>query len=247
MTKAPLVFANFFTNHIAGVLHRFWEDLFPEDVPQKLKRKDLGENKIYIDFAMDVLDKILADVDKYKTKHPELSVAFITSMGLSYHPHDSQNIDAVWEYPEKLMEIFNISKDMYKINLAMHPQKSFKFNSIDVETLFAEKLRQVNIENGHDVFVVSLNGLTVNVTTQINRQLKNEELIINKIAYSLFDVGFIFHQVDKLSSYHVPEGLFLLQESARTNTSLPDVPKVLETNQIKSFLWDRFVREDSRP
>ena len=57
----PLVppgYASFFTNHIAGVMHRYWKDVFPEDFPESA-REAAPSREPLMRFALSILDDIL--------------------------------------------------------------------------------------------------------------------------------------------------------------------------------------------
>ena len=62
-------FTTFFTNHVAGIIHRYWIDLFPEDFPENsLKIKD-NFKKASVIKAMDIADQQIGKLMKYCDKN----------------------------------------------------------------------------------------------------------------------------------------------------------------------------------
>lgn len=76
----PPAFATFFTNHVASAMHRYWNNLFPED----FGGNDCDRHLPYLAtmrFAMKVVDRILAEAMDFCAVNPDLIVVFATSMG----------------------------------------------------------------------------------------------------------------------------------------------------------------------
>ncbi|HYG70321.1 MAG TPA: hypothetical protein VD838_21770, partial [Anaeromyxobacteraceae bacterium] len=76
----PPAFSAFFTNHVAGVMHRYWNHVYPEDFPRQLQPKERVHHRT-LAFAMSVLDDMLGDVLGWMRRNPDLTVVFATSMG----------------------------------------------------------------------------------------------------------------------------------------------------------------------
>src|SRR5205807_181013 len=53
------VFATFFTNHVASIMHRYWKDVFPGDFQDSVHQ--CGPHSATMLFALKVLDGILDD------------------------------------------------------------------------------------------------------------------------------------------------------------------------------------------
>ena len=93
--KHPPAFSTFFTNHVAGVMHRYWRDVFPEDLqnaPARLNGRYLGT----MEFAIKVVDRMLSDAMEYCKNNPDLIVVFASSMGQgAIHRRKHEGIETV--------------------------------------------------------------------------------------------------------------------------------------------------------
>ena len=75
-------FSTYFTNHVAGMMHRYWEDLFPID-DSKTDNKTTKFNKESILKAMDIADKQLGKM-LYFSKKNNYDLLVLSSMGQDY-------------------------------------------------------------------------------------------------------------------------------------------------------------------
>jgi hypothetical protein len=65
LNKTKPDFCTFFTNHVAGMMHRYWKHTFPEDFDFNLHTSADNFHAGSIEFAMDVADEQLAYLIKY--------------------------------------------------------------------------------------------------------------------------------------------------------------------------------------
>lgn len=65
LTNTRPEFCTFFTNHVAGMMHRYWKYTFPEDFNYELKSEEDRFHAESIGFAMDIADAQLAWLMKY--------------------------------------------------------------------------------------------------------------------------------------------------------------------------------------
>jgi hypothetical protein len=122
----PPAFSTFFTNHIAGVMHRYWNDVFPEDFPEDFPdRSDRSaeSREPLMRFALEVLDEMLAEVLEWAADNSELVVVFASSMGQNaVHRDNHEGVELVVEDLALLMLHTGLSRDEYSPLLAMVPQ-----------------------------------------------------------------------------------------------------------------------------
>ncbi|WP_305808858.1 hypothetical protein, partial [Staphylococcus epidermidis] len=76
----PPAYSSYFSNHLASAMHRYWSSVFPQDFPLERRPKD-DFHRGTIDFAMKVLDEMLADVLAMRKRNPELTVVFASGLG----------------------------------------------------------------------------------------------------------------------------------------------------------------------
>ena len=62
-------FSTFFTNHVAGIMHRYWRDSSPEEFQNKNPNSnDQIFNKISLIKAMDIVDSQIGFLHKLQEK-----------------------------------------------------------------------------------------------------------------------------------------------------------------------------------
>jgi hypothetical protein len=116
--KTAPAFATFFTNHVAGVMHRFWNHVFPQDFPEA----NSGEHLATMQFALEVMDDILAQALRWLEQRPDLVVVFASSMGqAAVHREKVGYVASITDLPA-LMRCFDMPSGSYKPLLAMVPQ-----------------------------------------------------------------------------------------------------------------------------
>src|SRR5262249_32939033 len=76
----PPAFSTFFTNQVAGVMHRYWDQIFPEDFgrPHEAGSRPHLETLV---FALRSVDEMLGDALRFCEMNPELMAIFASSMG----------------------------------------------------------------------------------------------------------------------------------------------------------------------
>ncbi len=70
----------FFTNHVAGMMHRFWGD----GMPGYTEKYEYDADEVYGSFivaAMDITDRQIGRIRKYLAKHPQSMLVLSASMG----------------------------------------------------------------------------------------------------------------------------------------------------------------------
>ena len=117
----------FFTNHVAGMMHRFWGD----GMPGYTDAHEYTTDDVYGSFivsAMDLVDRQLGRVRKYMASHPQAVLVLAASMGQG--PIDYTQIDQglfVLEDHNQLVTRLKLPKT--ELGLAMYPMLSLIFES----------------------------------------------------------------------------------------------------------------------
>jgi hypothetical protein len=118
--RKPPALSTFFTNHVAGIMHRYWKDVFPEDF---VAHSSHGTREGLMRFALRVLDDMLRDVLRWAAMNPDLVVVFASSMGQdAVHRVNHEGVDLVVESVPRLMAQAGVPPDAYRPLLAMAPQ-----------------------------------------------------------------------------------------------------------------------------
>lgn len=117
----------FFTNHVAGMMHRFWGDT----MPGYTEKFDYTADEVYGSFilgAMDITDRQLGRIRKYLAKHPRSMLVVAASMGQG--PVEALKLDEsllVLEDHTKLVSRLGLPHA--ELGLAMYPMVSLVFGT----------------------------------------------------------------------------------------------------------------------
>ncbi len=203
-------FSTFFTNHVAGMMHRYWKNLFPEDFGIKNFNKDFHSYSIIK--AMDIADKQIGELYRYSLKkHANLWI--LSSMGQKAIDREKYIGEVFLESFRDLINSLNLDIKEFKLLPAMQPdicincknEKSLKQLLEAVEN-FVDLDDKVILKKRYEP-----NGLNLNLSIQNSSSLvisrmarfkKFEPKTINKFGLRIIsrDIG---------TGYHTPEGILI--------------------------------------
>jgi hypothetical protein len=204
----PPAFSTFFTNHVASVMHRYWNHIFPEDFPESFRpheRKHLPT----MDYAMGVIEEILEEVFQWRGRNPELLVLVANSMGQAAILRDAhEGFEFLLQEPLKLLGLLK-AEGGARQNLAMMPQVSLEF-SCEEEALRAETaLREVKTLQGAPLLSFGRKGPSLSITalTPKAKELERGLVLVAGREISIKESGFVHTKVTAGTAYHIPEGI----------------------------------------
>lgn len=213
--KNPPALSTFFTNQVASIMHRYWNDIFPED----FKDEYLNKQKPHLNtmmFALKVVDEIVRDAMEFCEKNPEVTVVFATSMGqdaINYNLYEDYSAEL--EDVSKLFKFFGIKQEDYVPLLAMVPQVAVQIKNPEVRKLVSKKVANCYTASGKNLFSIEDAGDTVSIT--IHNPSKDDALhggfVFNengKVNISWDKVGIILHNLEVATAYHIPEGVMAI-------------------------------------
>lgn len=203
-------YAAFFTNHVAGVMHRYWKYTFPEDFEYRLQD---GPDKFHaqsIRKAMDIFDAQLGRLMRFADHH-DYDLVIASSMG-------QQAIDRGQYVPELMLDSVSALATRLgfhkpvKMNLAMQPDVALEFTSQADLAEFAELIPQLLSTEGKQVLKIrySPQGLTLNVSVGRSRAIARDQALVYKGApFPLSDLGMRTISRDPGTGYHQPDGILI--------------------------------------
>jgi hypothetical protein len=235
--KMPPTFSTFFTNHVAGIMHRYWKHIFPEDFDGKYDY----EPKVHLetmDFAMRVLNDILAEALNFTKLNPDLVLVFATSMGqgpIKYNSHNGYET-SIFD-PSALMHVFGLDLSHYKPLLAMAPQAAVEISNISLRKSLITNLESARTLTGNKIFVVLEMGISLSITS-ITPSLEDIKAggFFKNLGGALVpwnDAGIAMNKVDPGTAYHIPEGVLAVVASGITSQ---DTRSPLPVDQVKEML-----------
>lgn len=238
-------FCTFFTNHVAGAMHRYWKYAFPEDFGTTLKTDDCRFRHDTLLVAMDMADKqvgmLKAIVDK---DGGQLLVA--TSMGQEAIDRGAYTGELRLGNPDKLMAAIGFNRP-YKDMLAMQPDFNFKFDTPADASDFIRLANRLQAPSGKSMwFRVRQEGSTVNIGMNSLKDAIFEEFLLfasesdplNSQRLRLDELGIVKIERDQGTGYHQPLGCFIWYgnpEHANNNRA------EIESISVRDMILDVFA------
>lgn len=153
----------FFTNHVAGMMHRYWGDAVPGYGEQQGYRVDEVYKGFVIE-AMDAFDAQLGRMRRFVADHPETVVVIASSMGQGPIPYREMQATYVVEDAVKLAATLGLGAS--EPGLAMYPRVSLQLESPDAAALAAAPVESVVVGGDGPLFCdVRVQGATVSFDT----------------------------------------------------------------------------------
>ena len=206
--RRPPAFSTFFTNHVAGVMHRYWDDVFPEDFP---KRKDPSgaSREPLMRFALKVLDDMLAEVLEWTAHNPDLVVVFASSMGQNaVHRGDHEGVELVVEDLALLMSRTGLARDEYSPLLAMVPQVAVEIRDGAKRARVRGVLEGASCGGGKRFIAVQEIGSSLSITVRTPKleHMSDDAFLIDGKAVAWSEAGLRKQNIEPGTGYHIPEG-----------------------------------------
>jgi hypothetical protein len=206
--KAPPDFSTFFTNHIAGVQHRYWHHVFPEDFDERYRDSDRYHKKT-MDFAFAVFDGMLGDVMHWAERNPELIVVLASSMGqAAVHRDGHEGIELILQGPEKLLAALGFTPNDYSPLLAMSPQIAIEAKDPRKLDAIRERLDACRTGSGAKLFSTSevQSTLSISFVTPKAADMRASGFYCDAKPISWNDAGFEIIESEPGTAYHIDEG-----------------------------------------
>lgn len=210
-------FSNFFTNHVASAMHRYWAASYPEQYEtMELSAEWRAQYGGEIDFAMDWFDDMFDRVATFTDRNPEYLLVVASSMGqaaTSGRRIDSQLYlrdleqfmrraglqDSEWERRPAMDPHVCISVRADKVAMLEKFLDALSIDGMPVKRAFRDQVF-VELEFGH-----------VNLEATTNSAMFGDE------ALPLVDLGFESVTIEDeagSTAYHVSPGTFYVYDPA---------------------------------
>jgi hypothetical protein len=234
--RRPPSFTTFFTNHVAGVMHRYWSDVFPEDFPDDPSAGNSVGAELMI-FAMDVTDQMVGDALRWSRQNPRIAVVFATSMGQAAVRRTAhEGIEMVVENLPLLMAAAGVAPGQFNPLLAMAPQAAVEIADDKLRAVTAHALRKARCGCAEGFISVQEVGRSLSITVSTPRRADADAgfVQINGREISIRVAGLRIQPVEPGTAYHVPEGVFAI---LAPGGGAPDRRRApLNADQIKPLL-----------
>ena len=233
-------FSTYFTNHLAGMMHRYWKDLFPMDF--NLDKKDIDQfHASSIIKSMHLADNNLKKLVKFSKKN-EYNFWLISSMGQNAIERGDYIPELILRNLGIMLIKLDLNPDEYKCLPAMQPDYCIKSNNINALDKLRKTIISIKDHNKESIFkeTYTSKGLNLNLSLLRKKIFKQKKyLFINNQKYSFQELGLELIYRDKGTAYHTPYGVLaaygpLTPKLARYSN------KTIETVQIAPSILNYF-------
>ena len=240
MTAEQPKFSTFFTNHVAGMMHRYWRQSFPQDFPNTTQEPGDAFHQSSIEFAMDIADEQIARLMDYVAARNGMLV-IASSMG--QEAIDRGAYSGEWRITD--VEKFVRSAGWlqpYENVLAMQPDFNFKFANDAQAHAFAAQMQRLTDSQGISIWKrAQVTANTVNMGLSPSLTALQDGLVHVPIHGSgvepkaVSELGIDRLQRDPGTAYHQPKGTLLFW-GARVEPL--DARTEIELSAVRGMLTD---------
>lgn len=204
----PPDFSTFFTNHVAGVMHRYWHDVFPEDFTGRKTPAEASQAQL-MRFAIESLDAMLGDVLAWCDRNPDLVVVFASSMGQGpVYREQHEGVELVVQDLPLLLAAAGARVDEFRPLLAMVPQVAIEVADSAARARIKAALQSARSAGGQAFIAVQEIGasLSITVKTPPRAELDAGRCTLDGRTLTWQEAGIRVQDVEPGTAYHIPEG-----------------------------------------
>jgi hypothetical protein len=214
LARATPDFCTFFTNHVAGIMHRYWKYAFPEDFGYALRGKDDAFHRESLLVALDYVDEQVGFLKSYAdARRGRLYIA--SSMGQEA-VHRRHEVELVVEDMAAFVRAIGFDKPVRPL-AAMHPDYSFDFDDHSHAKDFAGRIEALRRnDNTAAFYAVDVQGKTVGCSAGSGAGFVPAEGAAPYLLRAdsgtrlpFAEAGLDIMRRDAGSGYHQPEGILI--------------------------------------
>lgn len=227
----------FFTNHVAGMMHRYWRHTFPEHFGDGPGIKTDPVRSSNIEFAMRIADEQIAYLKEYADS-VGASLLIVSSMGQEAIHRRGGDQARILDFA-KFVNAIGFTRP-FRSHLAMHPDFNFEFETIEDVQHFADLLGQFTYADGRALaYKINVSGCTLNFGLAQPPDRRDQNLIVSTTAggasrtISFDKAGMVRFERDVGTAYHQPRGIAIWYE----RDGVPDQSRAeIDTRQIRPLV-----------
>jgi len=229
-------FTTFFTNHIAGMMHYYWLDIFPMDFKNLYRNPNLF-NKNSVIKSLDIADKQIGLLLKFAEQNSyELWVA--SSMG--QEAIEREDLERIFiKDIKKTFKLLKLDNNLYRVLPSMYPDINIESDSKENIDYLIKHMLEIKYLNQESLFEVryrkNLNKVNF-IYKSSNLKVKN--LLYKNKKFNIFDLGIEYGTFQKGTGYHSPFGI-LLTTGDKSNRLFKE-DKLIDTKNVFSKILKFF-------
>ena len=226
----------FFTNHLAGAMHRYWNNYYSED------KKIFSKSPVLL--AMKIFESHIKKLAKLNHKYKEdIAIVIVSSMG-----QDATNVQRKIDFRANIKSkskffknILEESDSSLKLLEAMRPDNviSGDLNELDK---FSKNLPLLRDSKGA-IFTISYKHTEFSLTTNISSR---DSISLIKGKYLSFigklikpsDFGVIIYRQEHAEAYHIPEGALIINTLKSKSLTLKKKRRKISVTNIKNKILE---------
>ncbi len=206
-------FSTFFSNHVAGVMHRYWKDTFPEDFKKNKNNKNNRDsfNENSLNLALEIADSQIGFLLDFQNNRKG-KFWLVSALGQEAIDWGEYIPEITIDSEINLIEKIGLDKSNYKFVPAMHPDINIECISKLSLNILRECLGSLTDIENKKLFTERYEPVnnTINFTLNSSRALiETKKVKFKNLIYSLNDLGLCIVKRDVGTAYHSPNGIFL--------------------------------------
>ncbi len=203
-------FSTFFTNHLAGMMHYYWLDIFPNDFKNPYRDPN-SFNKESVVKAIDIADKQIGLLMNFaKSNSYQFWVA--SSMGQKAIERKITQRIFMRDFA-KIIKSLGLQNNIYKLLPSMYPDINIESDTKKNLDKLIKKFLEIKFpHNNESLFEIRYrkNINKVNLIFRSNTYKDNFLFLKNK-KININELGLEFGLLEQGTGYHIPEGILLMQ------------------------------------
>jgi len=229
-------FSTFFTNHLAGMMHYYWLDIFPMDFKNPYRDPN-HFNKNSVIKALDIADKQIGLLMEF-AKENSYQLWIASSMGQEAIERKDHERIFIKDF-NKIFNLLKLDHKLYKVLPSMYPDINIESDSKKNIDILIKKFLQIKTLNKESFFSVRYRKDFNKVNFIYGKNdLKKKYLIYQNQKLSLNDLGLKYGIFQKGTGYHSPNGILLTL--GRESYDIFDNEEVIDTKNIFSKIIKLF-------
>lgn len=240
MYKLNPQFSTFFTNHVAGMMHRYWLDIFPLSGNKVSRRSRFNRNSIIK--ALDIADKQIGNLITFANKK-NYNILILSSMGQDHKDWGEYIPELFINDISKLIKNIGLDQKEYKLLPAMQPDLCIECKNQYSKKKLEKAITTIKSLDGKILFPIRYknDGLNLNISIQSSIITTNEKKVFindKKIDIDKLDIKII--KRDEGTGYHIKEGILLYSGIEISNLLEKYNDFNIDTTDIHGIILDFF-------
>ncbi len=242
LIKEKPLFSTYFTNHVAGMMHRYWIYLFESEI----NNADKNISNFYkhsLIKSMDIVDiqlkRLLEISDLYN-----YNVIVTSSMGQKTRKNISQDNDICLTNLTKFCISIGLNPKLYSELPAMQPDVCIKCSTKEALEKLRINIKKIKDLNNKNIIKERYEpiDLNLNISLLMTEKLsENNKVLINGSQKVLAEGGLKIVKRDPGTAYHCPEGSLFTFGDINLNSLFRGIMNpTIDTTKIAPLILDYF-------